>query len=68
MKQINYNQTINYLIVAYAFILPLSRAGVVFLSALLVLLWILEGDFKKKYLLLSQSKVIQALLAFILFA
>ena len=43
IKQINYNQTINYLIVAYAFILPLSRAGVVFFSALLTLLWILEG-------------------------
>ena len=67
IKQINYSQYINYLIVAYAFILPLSRAGVVFFSALLTLLWILEGDFKKKYLLLSQSQIIQVLLAFILF-
>ncbi|RLA60514.1 MAG: hypothetical protein DRQ78_09435 [Epsilonproteobacteria bacterium] len=67
IKQINYNQTINYLIVAYAFILPLSRAGVVFFSALLALLWILEGDFKKKYLLLSQSKIVKILLAFIFF-
>ncbi len=67
IKQLNYNQYINYLIVAYALILPLSRAGVVFFSALLTLLWILEGDFKKKYLLLSQSKIVKALLAFILF-
>jgi len=67
IKQINYNQTINYLIVAYAFLLPLSRAGIVFFSALLTLLWILEGDFKKKYLLLSQSKIVKVLLAFILF-
>ncbi|MCK5638186.1 MAG: O-antigen ligase family protein, partial [Flavobacteriaceae bacterium] len=52
---------------AYALILPLSRAGVVFFSALLTLLWILEGDFKKKYLLLSQSKIVKVLLAFILF-
>jgi len=67
MKQIKYNQTINHLIVVYAFMLPLSRGGIVFLSALLPLLWILEGDFQKKYKLLSQSKIVWALLAFILF-
>lgn len=67
MKEMKYNQYINYLVVVYAFTLPLSRAGIVFFSALLTLLWILEGDFKKKYVLLSQSEIVKALLAFILF-
>ena len=51
----------------YAFILPLSRAGVVFLSGLLLIVWLLEGEFKRKYLLLSNSKVIVALSLFILY-
>ena len=66
-KFISYNKYINYLIIIYAFILPISRAGIVFFSALLTILWILEGDFKKKYLLLSQSKIILTILIFILF-
>lgn len=66
-KPIHYNQYINYLVIIYVFILPLSRAAVVFFTALLTLLWILEGDFKQKYLLLSQSKLVKAILIFILF-
>ena len=67
MKHLNYNQYINVLIVTYAFILPLSRAGVVFFSMLLIILWVLEGNFKTKYLLLRNSKIILALLSFIIF-
>ena len=66
-KQINYTAYINYMIVAYAFTLPLSRAAVVFFSAMLTLLWILEGDFRKKYELLTQSKFVKVLGIFILF-
>ncbi len=67
MKYIKYNQYINSLIVMYAFLLPLSRAGVVFFSMLLIILWVLEGNFKVKYLLLSNNKVIVALVVFIIF-
>jgi len=51
----------------YAFILPLSRAGVVFLSGVLLIIWLLEGEFKRKYLLFSKSKIIIALGLFILY-
>lgn len=67
MKHITYNQYINALIVTYAFMLPLSRAGIVFFSMLLIILWVLEGNFKEKYSLLSKSKFILALVIFILF-
>ncbi|RLA64189.1 MAG: hypothetical protein DRQ78_06210, partial [Epsilonproteobacteria bacterium] len=62
-----YNQYINVVMLMYALFLPLSRAGIVFFSALLMLLWILEGNFKSKYLLMRKSKVILALVAFISF-
>jgi O-antigen ligase len=67
MKQINYNEYINYLIVVYAFTLPLSRAAIVFFSALIPLLWILEGDFQRKFKLLLLSKVLKVIIAFIVF-
>ncbi len=67
IKNLDYHQYINYVTLIYAFILPLSRAGVSFFSMLLLLLWILEGDFKKKYSALSQSKIILALVVFISF-
>lgn len=67
MKHLNYNQYVNGLIVLYAFLLPLSRAGVVFFSFLLIIFWVLEGDFKRKYFLIAHCKVILALIVFILF-
>jgi len=65
--KIDYNKYLNYLIMVYAFILPLSRAGVVFLSGVLLIVWLLEGEFKRKYLLFSKSKIIIALGLFILY-
>ena len=64
-RSIDYNKYINYMIMFYALILPLSRAGIVLMSTLLLLMWILEGNFKEKFRLLSRSKVIVALALFI---
>jgi len=66
LKQ-DYNTYLNYLILAYAFLLPLSRAGVVLLSFLMILLWFAEGNFAYKKRLLLQSKAIWALAAFIVY-
>jgi len=57
----------NYLIMTYAFLLPLSRAGVVLLSGVLVIVWLIEGKFQEKYQLLKQSHIIFALFVFIIF-
>lgn len=63
---LDYNTYLNNLIVFYAFLMPLSRASVVLFSALLLIFWVLEGDFERKYKLLFNNKVIIALLLFIL--
>jgi len=52
---------------AYAFVLPLSRAGITFFTGLLMLLWLLEGNLLRKSKRLLSNKVIQALGLFILF-
>ncbi len=67
-KNINYTKYINYVAIAYAFILPLSRAGIVFFSILLIILWLFEGEWKEKFKLLKQNKVALSIIAFLLFA
>lgn len=56
---------LNYMIIAYAFFLPISRAGISLFTFLSVLLWIIEGNFKHKIHLIVRNKVILALFAFI---
>lgn len=67
IKDLDYHQYINYIALGYAFTLPLSRAGISLLSIMIVVFWVLEGDFKKKYTVLSKNKVILAVIAFIAF-
>jgi len=56
------NNAVNYMAVLYAFCLPLSRAGIVFTSLSLILLWIIEGDFKKKVITLCTNYFVAATL------
>ena len=56
------NNAINYIAVLYAFCLPISRAGIVFTSALIVLLWIIEGGFKEKAITLCKNYFVAATL------
>ena len=64
---LNYSLTINYMIVIYAFLLPLSRAGIGLLTVSLIVLWFAEGNLEKKFSLVLKSKVILALFIFFLF-
>ena len=65
MKQ-RYTNYLNYMMIGYAFVLPLSRAGISFFTVLLVVVWFLEGGFKKKVKDIFANKVILSLFAFIL--
>ncbi len=47
-KKCKINTIINYLVVLYAFILPLSRSALSVLSVALIVLWFAEGNFKDK--------------------
>lgn len=64
-KSINFERTYYYLVLLFAFTLPLSRASVSAFSILLPLLWFLEGDYKKKWLKIQKEKSLIFLLLFI---
>lgn len=66
-RKYDFTQYINYVAISYAFILPLSRAGIGILTAMMILLWLLEGNFKAKLEIYRKSSVILALLLFLLF-
>jgi O-antigen ligase len=68
-----YNESIldkvfNYLILLYAFVIPISRAGIVVLTALLFLLWFFKKDFKQDVQLLRQNKFVLTFFAFVGFS
>ncbi len=61
------NRAINYIVLLYAFSIPLSRAAIVVFTALLFLLWILEGGFKEKFKKIFECKFTISLTLFFLF-
>lgn len=67
LKQLNFTKYINYIIVAYAFLLPISRAGITIMSISMILLWFMQGEFKKKFLMLKNNKIVISLVLFMLF-
>lgn len=69
MNKLNYTSLINYTSILYAFSLPVSRAGVVFFSFLLILFWFKEGNFKYKFSVVSSNifLVSALILAFYMF-
>lgn len=66
-KYIHYEKVYYYIVALLAFILPLSRAGISVLFALLFLLWIMEGDFQRKYKQIISNKVLVTLAIFLCF-
>ena len=66
-KNLDFSQYINYIALAYAFVLPLSRAGITFFTGLLILFWIFDGNLRLKIKNIMKSNVIKALVAFIVF-
>ena len=64
-QRINFERIYYYLILLFAFTLPLSRASVSAFSILLPLLWFLEGNYKEKWLIIQKEKSLIFLLLFI---
>lgn len=65
LSKITLDDYINYIFLLYAFLLPLSRAGITILTALLFVLWLFTADFKKKITFLKSNKIAIYLFAFI---
>jgi O-antigen ligase len=62
----DFEKAINIIIVIYAFLVPISRAGIVFFSALLILLWFFN-NLKAKVELIKSSTVIKVFILFIIY-
>ena len=60
------NKYINYSILGFALSLSISKAGTVFFSILMILLWLFEGKFRKKLNSLKESKFILFMLLLLL--
>lgn len=67
-NRINYNVLINYFIVAYAFCLPISKAGISLFGGLLILFWLFETNFRTKYQLIKENKFILTTFIFVGFS
>jgi len=54
-------QLLNYLFILYAFLLPIARAGLSLGAAIMLVLWILEGDLKRKIDDIKKNRVLMIL-------
>ncbi|RXJ69155.1 hypothetical protein CRV08_03850 [Halarcobacter ebronensis] len=65
-RMLNSEKILNYLIIFFAFCLPISKAGVSLAEVLLILFWIIEGDFKRKFIQIWNCRVVILLFCFLL--
>jgi len=59
------NRVINYLMIIFAFVFPISIAGVNILLGIMIFLWIIEGNFKEKFNKLLHCKFFWGILIII---
>ena len=64
LKKINFEKIYLFLFMLLAFGLPLSKALTSIASALILLTWLIEGDFKRKFEQIKSSKILIFLLIF----
>lgn len=64
LKSFDKNTLFNYLTILLAFSIPLSKGGYSILSVALVVLWIIEGNWQKKWEMICHEPVFKAILVF----
>lgn len=64
IKKINYSRIYYILISLFALFLPLSRAGTSIISGLLLLTWLLEGEYYRKFQQIINCKLFIILIAY----
>ena len=65
--QFTLEATYKYLLIALAFLLPLTVAGANTIIVIICLLWLLSGRYKEKFNIIFQSKLMIASIVFFLF-
>ena len=64
IKSLKVDNTLNYMIVIYAFLIPISRSGIAVFSISLLLVWFFSDDFKLKVKYLIDNKITLYLIIF----
>jgi len=64
-EKYNFEKLYKYSFLLLAFVLPLSKAIISLLSVFVFLLWILEGNYKEKFLLIKRNQILIVLISFI---
>lgn len=63
MKNISFDKFMNYLIIGYAFVLPITIVGIVFFTHMIILAFLVKGNYKELY---SEAKKSNVIIAFFL--
>ena len=61
----NTNKYINYLFILLIFFIPFDKVVMNWIPPIIILLWIIEGEFKQKWLILKKCKIFWVLVLFI---
>ncbi len=64
--EVNHNKIINYFLVGYALVLPFSKFGVNVFEILILLTWVIQGNWKEKFLLYRSNLLLMSFSGFIL--
>ena len=64
IKSLKIDNILNYMILLYAFLIPISRAGIAFFSISLLLVWIFSDNFKLKAKYLIENRITLYLIIF----
>jgi O-antigen ligase len=65
IKKTDYTKYLNYILIAYAFSFPISKAATNLFEILAILLWIIEGNWKEK-LALYKNNLLSIAIAFLI--
>lgn len=67
-SRISIQKSVDYIVLAYALTLPLSRAAVSLFSVLLILLWLVDSNIKERFFASLKNPLILSLIVFLLFS
>ena len=62
----NANKYINYLFILLMFLIPFDKVVMNWIPPIIILLWIIEGKFKQKWLILKKCKIFWPVIFFVL--
>lgn len=68
IKNFDYTKYINYFLIGYAFCLPISKAGTSFFEILIIILWIIEGNWRYKFNQYKINPLIITLSLFVIYS